>query len=231
MPISSLTAAVAGDPMQWSGVESNLDTIRDWINGGVQTSDIVAGSLRREHIVRPRIEGAPVNGFIGQLHALYGVHDMQSSAKANSAPEWASRRARDSIKPYFVPPGDTWRTRLGVSFYLPKTAVIFVKVQASVFVNGNASLNYPNGSGSGSRLGRLSISNLARVNLQETEYEHSRHYLFPEVREAAYMASRMSLLAGWHDVFLVYERGTIADISADVQIDIARFNMHITAHY
>lgn len=111
MPIS-VTNPTNGSAMAWSALAVQFATMRTWVNA-VPSGDVTAGSVQREHLVRPVTQGWPSNGQVsawresrwGELDVdglpLYGPKRWSLPDKVVIHPDSADR------------PGGVWVTPIG----------------------------------------------------------------------------------------------------------------------
>lgn len=229
------TAFTNGQPMSWAGVATNTDAFLNW-NRQVPEGDVNAGAIRREHLVRPVIDGFPVGGFVSTmqigLERSYGLDVPIGSMPA----DWGSRRRRLSMIPA-VNDGilETWRLPIGATLRLVREMTIEVLCSLEWEVRSDATAFYPNGAGGGDRGGFLAIHSHQRSTNTETADLRGLQHLYPQEPGFAEENHRQGMVAlvrtfaaGVVDLSLCYHRGG-APVGVN-QIDFSRIQMTIEGY-
>lgn len=237
MAIPTSTQHVDGTAMDWSIVAANLAAYRAWQNA-IPLADLTDGSIRREHLVRPVIDGFPFNGIRGETQQVYflsyGVFDRASPAPLS----WGQRRNRITITPPAVGLGEKWRTPIGATVRLPYAAHVEISLSMEWQVRNPPPGGpiYPDGAGAGNTGGYFAFLRYERATDTETEMAASRLFVYPletaggttTFNDRGHMLWAGTLAAGTWDLSLAYVRGSASVLMA--QIDVSRLSGKIVAH-
>ena len=220
-----------GDPVVWEGeIQDALTTFRDYYNR-INVADVTTGSLRTEHLVRPRM----AVDFDGEARLIapmsYGLLENDGVDPTT----WAIRQRRMTISPSKYAAGEVWRIPLGRTIRLAAEAIVEFDCTFAYQVRGLTSGPiYPDGAGAGSVGGFLSLRAYERSTATETEFPVTRNTVYPMEPFGFFQSSakmhlrRTAFAAGAWDFYIGYARNggpiTLA------QIDISRFVGKIEAH-
>lgn len=120
MPISVSNPA-NGTVMSWTSMSTAFATMRTWLNG-IPNTDLGAGAIEREHLVRPVIAGFPVQGMVSDFREhrwrtsnlvggnLYARDAWSVPEKVILIPDAADRDVD-------VTSGPRWNTPIGAPLY------------------------------------------------------------------------------------------------------------------
>ncbi len=232
---------VTGAVMSWDDLASNFSDARDWLNE-IPSSDFGSAVIQREHLVRPILQGFPVQGIRSSFQAEFRSTEIGTTPPTPlDFDRWGPKVNRLTIKPNETR-GQTvlggleatrWVTPIGKTFYTPKQGSVTVICQFDLNVRSDpAGPYYPLGA-AGELGGTFAI--LWFDSAQSEEELLCLRNIYPLDTAALAGSSdryveRVSLLgrftasAGHHDVALVYYRGTVADPLA--QVDLTNVNLH-----
>ena len=176
------TAFNDGTVMDWAAVAANNSDFRIW-SSQVPVGDVNAGAIRREHLVRPVVDGFPVNGFLSTfqigIEANYGL----GSPIGQMATDWGSKRRRLALNPPVVDGvTETWHFPIGATIRLLRAfdIEILCTLEWQTRADVAAGVSYPDGIGGGARGGYLAIHSRDRTTNVENQYFAGLQHLYPE---------------------------------------------------
>lgn len=234
------TPFVAGATMVWGDVASNFLALREWINA-IPSNSVTAGSIRREHLVRPVIQPFPVNGAHSTFQAVLGSKFGIETLPALERAEWGPKIDRLTIFPLETGAVEEtsglerWVTPIGKPIFIVKDTHVSVTLQFDLQVrsDGSAAPLYPDGVGGGSRAGYFLLVIYDRQN--NTEDLRQFRIVYPidppppltstKSMDRVCFHSTFNLTAGAYDVALVYYRGNGADLVR--QLDLSSITCHV----
>jgi hypothetical protein len=243
--ITAATQHAADQPMIHDAIQVNVDRWRTWLNQ-LAVAEVQDASVQREKIVRPQVRGFPLGGLEGEndivLMRPYGI----GNAEANLDDEWGRRRERLVIPMQSLSPGESHRTPIGATLYVPRTAHLhFVctlewQWRATEGFPGPGIL-YPDGVGGGSLGGTLALWKYTRAGGSPPEqiimgssreaYPMETPVLGNDQTRSDYatMYASATFAAGYYDVSLQFVKAATA-AAGIVQLTLGRIMLKLEAH-
>lgn len=221
--------------MSWSQLGDNLDSFRGWVND-VQNADVSAGSIRREHLVRPVLGPHELaSPFQQAAGAPFGL----DAADALAPGGWGARVERFPLFPAAVPGwSGRWVLPIGRTFFVPTTRTVDVHCSFEIHVRslvGEGS--YPNGGGgpaNAARAGYFSLISYNRdtgVELEDMAGQHAYGLDDASVSSTDEFVDKLvvsyhgTLTGAEYDLVLVYHRQSAS--TQVQQIDVGRVSWHL----
>lgn len=234
-------AFVPGNVMLWADVQANLDIGRLYLND-IPNADIATGGIRREHLVRPRIQGFPVEGVEGGAQAAYGR--TYGTQQPDVAPdlEWGSLSKRITI----IPTASNGVTR-AIPTAIAKTFFVWTDNYASFVLSADCQIRannnvaiHPFDAGPGTQaVGGYFAIHVYDLNANtDTELVGSRRYIYPmdhsngagpvtsfHQQQILMYGERHLTTPGWYESQVWYHVDAAA--STIDQIDLSRIQLHV----
>lgn len=231
MPVV-LTNHADGSAMTWTSIAANMTALRNWCNA-VPVADVAASAIRREHLVRPVIQGFPLQGSFSTLQAVYS-QEYGTNEHVQTSSEWGATRRRIPFNPTVNDGVDEhWYLPLSRTIRLPRECD--VEVHASFMVRIVADVpRYPDGAGgplNAARGGFFSIHYRSRTTGVEAEASDGTQHTYPPSGAGDAAVDRVhvsmveTLAAGVWDLMLVYHRGSSPTTLH--QIDVTRAHLSV----
>lgn len=182
MAFPGLTTYVDGTVMDWTPIASDFAAIRAWLNA-VPNGDVVNGTIQREHLARPPIQGFPIQGMEGTVQSAYwrtlGLSDPDGMVPG----EWGVRRNRFTVFPLLMPPDNVWRFPVGATLRMPNSSHLHVGVglewQHRVRDAGGT-VKYPDALGAGVQVGWIGVELKDRLSGVVTRDARHRVFVYPQ---------------------------------------------------
>lgn len=242
------TPLVAGTVMEWSDLADNFEDMRTNLNGSwTPNIDFVDGGARREHLVRPVIQGFPVNGAFSTFQAMYRGTPLGIDPPTElQYTKWGSKVDRVTIKPFLckgaTAGSDTlarWVLPGGVFVVAPRTMSTTILCQFDCQVRSSTDTpqpTYPTGAGGGETAGEFRL--LVHDRSDNTEDMRQPRTMYPLFDTASSnadtifldrvsMCTTLDLAAGEYDIALVYLRGNGAAGDLIRQLDLTCLTLHV----
>lgn len=230
--------------MDWTTIATENAAFRSWVNQ-IPIGDLAAASIRRENLVRPNLQGFPLDGSEGGLQQAFGSSYGLLEPTAMKPPEWGSRRRRLACNPFKVSGyGDLWRFPIGKTLRLLRASDVEVHITFEYQTRadppgGTAGAFYPDGLGSGNRCGYFSCNRLNRSDLDDNEFAGGIMHAYSLQPGGAgatggpnhtygHVCWIGNVAVGVYDFQLVYNRNSSATGAADLyQLDISRVQVDV----
>ncbi|HEY6866246.1 MAG TPA: hypothetical protein VI792_03250 [Candidatus Eisenbacteria bacterium] len=232
---------VDGTVMDPAAVAANFAAARAWLND-IPNADIVDGSIRREHLVRPMIRGFPWEGVEhtpgGGCQAAMGssIGLLQPDVIADS--EFSSLAQRLTIVPV-VSNGvtRTIRTAVAKTFHVASDNYVSAVVTADMEIRqdpGAAIHPFDLGPGTQAVAGYFSL-HFYNLSTNADSNNGARRFIYPMDQSNAgnlvhqaplFVANSLRIQTpGFHEVQLCYHINAAASVID--QIDLARVMLHV----
>lgn len=232
MPFVAPVTHANGTVMSWSDIASNASAFRAWYND-IPVGDLVAGGIRREHLVKPSLD---LFGFRSPHQQLHPISFGLGEADALTPDEWGSRVERLTIIPFVNESvGNVWKLPIGATIYCPVSRQVEVHLSLEWQVrNDENNPTYPDGAGGPANAaigGYFILHSFVRSTGVDTPFEPGRQAVYPIEGAAAGALpyhndhGHVSLIetfgAGAEvDIYLAYHRETAP--TALERIDVSR---------
>lgn len=232
---------VNGQVMTWAGIQQNLDDARAWLHD-IPVEEVTASTVRREHLIRPRIGGFPTDGLEGEFQGIWQMSLGLGRADCLYREEWGSNPDRLTIIPVQNDGvNQVWRLPVGRTVYAPVEVCACV-VHCSFDLqarNAYTGPYYPQGaSGSGEEMGgHFQVHVFNRNDEDETQHTHSIRQVYPLMyatvgppvgsnhpwTDKVQMTAAFQIDGGHHyDVGVVYHQRTNNDEASE---DLHQFDL------